>query len=54
MEALLYIGLIPVTVGGLAMYLKLKKVPLRILGLTLFGVGLLLYCLLPAILRSVE
>jgi hypothetical protein len=53
-EALLYIGLIPITVGGLAIYLKLKQVSLRILGLTLFGAGLLLYCLLPAVLRSVE
>jgi hypothetical protein len=54
MDALLYIGLIPVTVGGLAMYLKLKNLRLRILGLTLFGGGLLLYCLLPALLRSAE
>ena len=51
METLLYVGLIPVTVGGLAMYLKLKNMSLRILGLILFGFGLLLYCLLPAVLR---
>ena len=47
MDALLYIGLIPITVGGLAMYLKLKNVPLRILGLILFGAGLLLYACFP-------
>ena len=51
MEALLYIGLIPVTVGGLAMYLKLSNIWLRILGLVLFTTGLLCYCLLPAVLR---
>ena len=52
MDAFLYIGLIPVTVGGLAMYLKLSNGWLRILGLILFGAGLLCYCLLPAVLRS--
>ena len=51
METVLIIGLIPITVGGLAMYLKLKSVPWRILGLVLFGVGLLVACILPAVLR---
>ena len=51
MESLLYIGLIPVTIGGLIMYLKLSKTWLRILGLVLFGVSLLCYLILPAVLR---
>lgn len=45
MDALLYIGLVPVTVGGLAMYLKLSRTWLRILGLAMFGGGLLCYTL---------
>jgi phage shock protein PspC (stress-responsive transcriptional regulator) len=51
MESLLYFGLVPVTIGGLAMYLKLGKTWLRILGLILFGAGLLCYLILPAVLR---
>jgi hypothetical protein len=51
METFLYIGLIPVTVGGLAMYLKLKQVWLRILGLVIFGGGLFCYLILPAVFR---
>jgi hypothetical protein len=51
MESLLYIGLIPVTIGGLLMYLKFSKTWLRILGLGLFGVGLLCYLVIPAVLR---
>ena len=51
MESLLYIGLIPMTIGGLTMYLKLSKPWLRIFGLALFGVGLLCYLILPALLR---
>jgi|GEM_PF-3473311 hypothetical protein len=51
MESFLYIGLIPVTVGGLAMYLKLKNVWFRILGLIMFGGGLFCYCILPATFR---
>jgi hypothetical protein len=54
METLLYIGLIPVTVGGLAMYLKLSENWLRVLGLVMFGGGLLCYLLLPAVLRGVD
>ena len=52
MDTLLYIGLIPITVGGLVMYLKLNKVLLRILGLVLFAAGLLCYFILPAVLRD--
>ncbi len=52
MEALLYIGLIPVTVGGLIMYLKLGNRWLRILGLVMLGIGLVCYLLLPAVFRS--
>jgi hypothetical protein len=51
METFIYIALIPVTVGGLAMFMKLKNVWLRILGLVMFGGGLFYYLLLPAILR---
>ena len=51
MDTILYIGLIPVTVGGLAMYLKLKKTWLRVLGIVMFAIGLLCYLILPAVFR---
>ena len=51
METLLSIGMIPVTVGGLAMYLKLRNIWLRVLGIALFGIGLFYYIILPVISR---
>lgn len=54
MTGLLIITLafIPLTVGGLAMFLKFRKTWLRIAGLTLFGASLLGSLILPAVLRG--
>ena len=52
MDTLLYVGLIPVTVGGLVMYLKLNKTWYRVLGIVLFAIGLLCYLVLPAVFRT--
>lgn len=52
MNVLLYVALVPISVGGIAMYLKLRTTWLRVLGMTMFGAGLFLLLLFPAILRA--
>jgi len=47
-----YLALTPVIVGGLAAFLKLRKLWARVAGLFLFGLGLFLLFVLPSIWRS--
>ena len=54
MNAILYIALVPISVGGMAMYLRIRNKWLRFLGLTMFGAGLFLLLLLPAVWRGLS
>ncbi len=49
LEVFLYLSLIPVTVGGLALFLKARQSWLKIIGFILLGVGLFFFLLFPAL-----